>query len=708
VRGWPIRAQLRVVARMSRTATPPAELLQILWQADSPAALARQLLTALGATRPDDAVVWSVQWPHGFECIPEPACRQLDLHALRAAVADQRTGAADDHQASLLCDDGEACIALLVGTARARFDALPEGVRQAWRRRMRELLQASAQALAETRAEQAERMQRALFAIADITGSDLDPEDVLRGLHRILLDMMPADEFEAVTYDLARQRVHWLHGGETAMPRSATALADDAAGVALASLADAPIARVLADARPVQVEGPPAWLGVPMLRDGRVQGALRVQTRRSAHRFDTADTALLAFVAEQLLSVLERRRQLDLLERRVEDRTRELEASNQRLRQEIAERQRGEREQAAMYRIATLASQAQDATAFFREVHDIVGGLLEARNFYVALLSTDGTLLSFPYVVDERTPRWPTRPPGRGLTEYVLRTGRTAIIDSQAVHALSKAGEIDPTLANVADDQWLGAPLLVGEQAVGVVAVQSYDPRVRFDADDAELLTFAANQLAASLQRHRDSSEVRRVQRQFEHRVEERTKALRAEILAREEQTERLRRQALFDPLTGLANRIVLGEHLDRAIANARKDGSRFGLLYLDIDHFKRINDQHGHLVGDEVLRQVGSRLGACVREPDLVARLSGDEFTILLEHLPEVGTAVEVAERIREEMRAPMRVSDHSLDVSLSIGVAVWGESLTSAEAMLQHADVALYRAKQEGRDRYVVAEPA
>ncbi len=667
---------------MNRDDAETTDLARALLGADSPAALAQPLLAALGASA-DDTLAWSVRWPNDLQTEPDAHAARLDPTSLRRALEALRENREADDAIAVLCDDHEACVAVLAGPVALRFRTLPAAVRQLWQRRMHELLQGPAHRLAVTRAEHAERMQRALFAIADITGSDLDPADMLRGLQRILGELMPAEQLEAVAFDPARKRVHWLHGGNVGADRAAP---DNGNDLALDDLTGTPVEEVIRAARPLQVAGPPAWLGVPMLRDGRVQGALVVQAWHAGARHGTADVALLAFVAEQLQTVLERRRQLELLERRVEDRTRALEDSNRLLRVEVAERQRGERLQAALYRIATLAGQSPDSDTFFREVHGIIGGLLDARNFYVALLSSDGSMLSFPYVVDERMPQWPTRPPARGLTEYVLRSGQVAIVDAQRARALAEAGEIEPVLANVADDQWLGAPLRIGQQVFGVVAVQSYDPRVRFDADDADLLGFAANQLAASLQRHRDSSDRQRAQQQAEH----------------------LRRQALHDALTGLANRIVLAERLDHAIAAARRDGHRFALLYLDIDHFKQINDQHGHLAGDEVLRQVAGRLGASVREPDLVARLSGDEFAVLLEGLPATATAVEVAERIREEMHAPMRIGSHTLTVSLSIGVSVWSDALDGADAMLQRADGALYRAKQEGRNRYVVAEPA
>lgn len=159
-----------------------------------------------------------------------------------------------------------------------------------------------------------------------------------------------------------------------------------------------------------------------------------------------------------------------------------------------------------------------------------------------------------------------------------------------------------------------------------------------------------------------------------------------------------LRRLAHVDPLTGLANRARLLERLEEAIVRARRDGSRPAVLYMDLDHFKGINDSHGHAAGDEVLREFGRRLRERLRQTDTAARVGGDEFCVVLERLPQANDAMAVAESIVESMRAPFGVEGLVLDVSASIGVAT-AKPGDDAAGAIARADAALYRAKAAGR---------
>ncbi|MCA1714282.1 MAG: diguanylate cyclase, partial [Gammaproteobacteria bacterium] len=190
---------------------------------------------------------------------------------------------------------------------------------------------------------------------------------------------------------------------------------------------------------------------------------------------------------------------------------------------------------------------------------------------------------------------------------------------------------------------------------------------------------------------------------QLEQRVQERTRELRSEIVERERIQEQLKHEVMHDALTGLPNRGYLRERLERVLALIKRGPQRqCALLYLDIDRFKVINDSLGHLAGDSFLKSVAQRLVACVREPDLVARLSGDEFAILLEDVPVPGTAVRVAQRILEGLGAPLLVGGKELQPSASIGIAIADTRYQFADEVLRDADIALYRAKTLGRKRF------
>jgi len=170
------------------------------------------------------------------------------------------------------------------------------------------------------------------------------------------------------------------------------------------------------------------------------------------------------------------------------------------------------------------------------------------------------------------------------------------------------------------------------------------------------------------------------------------------DVTAERELQEQLRQQALFDPLTGLANRAFFHEQLEHAIS-IRKDGDeQTALVFVDLDEFKQINDQFGHGVGDQVLATLGDRLKKVIRAGDSVARLGGDEFAVLLTSVNEPAEAAVVAERLLDQIGTPIDVGERHLLISASIGISL-GES--SAE-LLKQADAAMYRAKANGDANY------
>jgi diguanylate cyclase (GGDEF)-like protein len=166
---------------------------------------------------------------------------------------------------------------------------------------------------------------------------------------------------------------------------------------------------------------------------------------------------------------------------------------------------------------------------------------------------------------------------------------------------------------------------------------------------------------------------------------------------------DQLKHQVMHDSLTGLPNRGYLRDRIDRNLALLRQQPQRHcALLYLDVDRFKIINDSLGHLAGDNVLKAVATRLADCVRHPDLVARLSGDEFAILLEHLKSTDDAALVAQRVMDALAEPLLIAGKDLQITVSIGIAIGDEHYDAADDLLRDADLALYRAKDLGRKRF------
>ncbi len=170
------------------------------------------------------------------------------------------------------------------------------------------------------------------------------------------------------------------------------------------------------------------------------------------------------------------------------------------------------------------------------------------------------------------------------------------------------------------------------------------------------------------------------------------------DITAERELQEQLRRQALFDPLTGLANRAFFHEQLEHAVSVRSEKESGTAVVFIDLDEFKQINDQYGHSVGDEVLATLGDRLKSVIRAGDSVARLGGDEFGVLLTSVGEPAEPAVVAERLLEQITAPIDVGGRHLSLTASVGIALG----SNGAELLKQADAAMYRAKSNGDADY------
>ena len=174
------------------------------------------------------------------------------------------------------------------------------------------------------------------------------------------------------------------------------------------------------------------------------------------------------------------------------------------------------------------------------------------------------------------------------------------------------------------------------------------------------------------------------------------------DIKARRDAEARVRHMALHDALTGLPNRTLLMDRLTQAIAQARRDQTQVGLLLLDLDHFKHINDSLGHFVGDGLLEQVSRRLRGVLRDTDTPARLGGDEFVIAAGALANAADAEALAQRILDAMAPDFRVEGHDLRIGTSIGISLYPSDGDNPAALLQAADTAMYQAKKKGRGTY------
>ena len=576
--------------------------------------------------------------------------------------------------------------------------------------------------------QKAQRLQQALYEIADLAGSGLEMQEMLARIHDVVGGLMYAENFYIVLYDDIRETVRFLYFADrldpyVAEPEVETAIAEMPNSLTVALLRHGkpllgPSAR-LRHEMGVQIDlrhGPDSadWLGVPMRRDDRICGAIVVQSYDHPASYSSEDRALLEYVAQHILTALDRKNAQIELERRVDERTLELQQANLVLQAEIVERQRAERLQRALYRITELSVTAGSLERFYADVHNVVGELLYARNFYIALLTPDGDQIEFPYSVDERDAARITRTLTKGLTEYVILHGEPLLADRARIAELEAAGNVRShgALAH----SWLGVPLLRDSTVVGAIAVQTYTPEIMFTPRDQELLTFVAHHIGGGLARKRAQEHLKAAHSELEFRVEARTRELaganrelRAQISERVRAEQRLTHQARHDALTGLPNRPHLLERLDAAITRVRDEGTGgFSVLFLDLDRFKLINDSIGHAAGDEMLVEIGRRIAMALGEDGVVARFGGDEFAILAEGVADASASMALAARVLEAVGKPLWLGGRELFPSASIGIAQWQPRYRLGEELLRDADAAMYRAKAEGRDRSALFDEA
>jgi len=266
----------------------------------------------------------------------------------------------------------------------------------------------------------------------------------------------------------------------------------------------------------------------------------------------------------------------------------------------------------------------------------------------------------------------PEVPEGRGLTGTALRTGQPVICNDFSLDPRTvpwRAASLGAGLRSSAH-----IPLRRRGQVVGTLLLAASVADF-FDEQLVNLLVEMGSNISFALD------------------------AMDKEALRREAE-ERLAQLAQYDVLTGLPNRSLFLDRLHQAMARARRSGTLIGLMFFDLDRFKQINDTLGHTTGDKVLKIVAVRLKEQLREADTISRLGGDEFTLIVEGLTSTSRLVRVAQKVCEAVAAPMHIDGREIFVSASIGITLFPRDGTEVDELLKNADIAMYRAKQEGRN--------
>ncbi|HSP59051.1 MAG TPA: diguanylate cyclase [Halomonas sp.] len=320
-----------------------------------------------------------------------------------------------------------------------------------------------------------------------------------------------------------------------------------------------------------------------------------------------------------------------------------------------------ERIQSAIYRISEAAHLAEGLSELYQHIHRVIGDLLPVDNFLVALYDETREALSFPYVADEQARAAMPEPLDMGTPfARVILEGRAVLhrydaSDDAPLPAASLPGAVL---------DWLGVPLVSQAGIMGAVVVQSYSGNARYHEQDKALLQLVSTQVAAAIERKQAEA--------------------------------RLHHMARHDPLTGLPNRTLFNAHVDMALQVAQRQGEQLAVLYLDLDDFKEVNDTLGHEAGDQVLCEVARRLAACLRESDMIGRMGGDEFTVLLTNIRGENAIGVVTDKIRAVFDAPIELPAQALTLTTSIGAALYPGHGTSRDQLSRHADADMYAAKR------------
>jgi diguanylate cyclase (GGDEF)-like protein len=569
--------------------------------------------------------------------------------------------------------------------------------------------------------KKSDKLQQALFDISNLAYTELDSGVLFRKLHAIIAGLVYAENFFIVRFNETTCSLNFLYYAdsldkEPVDPEVEWTQEQMANSLTLAMMRSKKpgwgSSHQLIDKYGLNYQdslGPDSqdWLGLPLMDGSKVVGGLVVQSYRADTRYSQSDLNLLTFVAEHIRQTLTRREHTEELEQRVMERTAKLS-------QEIFERQRSEEIQSALFNITRLASQTDSLEQFYPAMHDIVGRLLDAKNLYIAFVDKERDMLLFPYRVDESGDNYDARPIANGLTEWVLKQKVPMLLRDQDILKLKAEGKAE--FKGSLPKCWLGVPMISEGKVIGVMTLQSYIDTHAYSAKEQDLLVFVSTHIAQALQKIESSNQLKRAYAEMETNVRKRTEelelsnlALREQISRREQAEQKLKYDAQHDQLTGLANRNQLYDRLKQSLSAYQAKPSRlFAVFFIDLDRFKIINDSMGHWIGDELLKTVGERILSCVRKPDLVARLGGDEFAVILNSIRNAQEARLIAERMLKAFHEPIHIQGKELFISPSIGIAISHERHHDPDEILRDSDIALYRSKELGRNRYTFFDDA
>jgi diguanylate cyclase (GGDEF)-like protein/PAS domain S-box-containing protein len=590
-----------------------------------------------------------------------------------------------------------------------------------------------------TERRRAQRLQVALHEISDTAHSATDTADMLRRIHAIIGELLPAKNFFVALYDEASRTVRFPYFIDEHDPVPAPRKLGEGGlteevlrtGEALLLNPETMAARVRGGETIIGTDSID-WLGVPLKAADRTVGVLAVQSYAGTVRYADGDKALLQFVSDQVASAIERKRAETELKESEERLQRALEAS----------------------RLALWDFDMESGTVYLSEAwSEFLGGAKEPtvtsfQELAARVPSEDWATiwaavvpalkgLQPQYQVEHRV----TRPDGG--TIWVMSQGRVIERNADGRARRAVGTNRDITEMKRAEEALKLAALVYQHSSEAMVVSDADNRIIAINPAFTALTGYSAEEVIGKspriLQSGRQDREFYRVMwealnatgrwqgeiwnRHKDGRVfaealaintirhpdgtVHRYVALFSDITEKKAADNLIWQQANFDSLTNLPNRRMFRDRLEQELKKCRRDGTTLAVLFIDLDRFKEVNDTLGHDKGDILLVEAARRIRECVRDSDTVARFGGDEFTVALSELEDTGRVQYIAQKIIDSLAAAFALGPEKVFVTASIGITLYPGDAAEIEGLFKHADQALYAAKSAGRNRFSYFTP-
>ena len=343
---------------------------------------------------------------------------------------------------------------------------------------------------------------------------------------------------------------------------------------------------------------------------------------------------------------------------------------------DITNRKANETVNNVLYSISRAANSDISLTQLYPVIREELGTIIDTTNFYIALFDKEKNILYFSYYADETGEKdkdilISKYSDSDSIFNYIFKTGESLLLNYNKYKGMISRGDFNSHDVITNKQVWLGVPLKIESKIIGSMILQSYTDPNLYSKEDITLMEFVSQQIATAIERKQ---------------AEEKLKFL-----------------SLYDPLTKLPNRVLFYDRMRQEIAYAKREQKKFALMFLDLDDFKKVNDEFGHDIGDQLLQGVVKEFNKLLREADTICRLGGDEFIILLPRLRQPReNAEDVARKILHSLGEPFLIKDNQIYVNTSIGIALYPDDGEKEEDLIKSADKAMYTAKKEGPNNF------